>query len=269
MIRNGTGPVIQDLADYSFHPSFGTIGKADLPSQFTVDIGLTMPNQNADGLFYGCTGYTVTDIATDQDKRVYNPRFTYEKTCYMEGHPMDRGCQIRTAIKSSRVYGLQWGNETEEQSTKNRRGAYFNVYDDGGMNWFDSFKSSIFINKRGLVIGTPFFNEWTTAPNGIIPSVFVYDGIPEHYSWHCWAIKGWKTIDGIEYLICKMWLGKNYGDGGWCYIDRQTINKVMAIRGCAAFTFAEKPVETRTIQIDIFETIVTYLYRLLNKTRYA
>lgn len=267
MITSGTSPISSDDRDYSYGLSFGAV--ATFPDAFSVDRGLTNRDQNADGWPFSCTGQTTADIATDQDGLIYDPIFTYKKTCYMEGHDPNQGCQIRNSIKSARIYGMKPEHVDESDAINHKRGAYFNVYDDHGLDFFDTVRSAILTNKRGVSIGTPFFGSWNYAPNGIAQD-FEYDGNPNHYSWHNMAVKGWKTLNGIPYLMLKVWLGPSFGDNGFLLIDREKFNRLMAINGAAAFTFAAyKPEDAQSIGLDLWEYVLVYLSRLIGLSRYA
>lgn len=292
--KHGTRPTTLDRRDYSFHGTFGTINAdliAKLPTAYNVDAGLTMPDQNADGNPYSCTAYTTCDLGTDQDKVIYSPEYTYMKTLVMQNLPPEtNGSDIRPALKSAKVYGLLpkaskpvildgkgedftaqvsvWplGLDAISGLLEHRKGDYFNVYDDGGLDWYDSFKSALWINrddKRGISLGTPWL--WNSAPRGFLTEYFTYNG-PSSVGWHNWKICGWKVIDGQEYLIGKPWCGRNYGDNGFVYVSRATINKVMAIRGSVAFTLKDATeADIKTIKIGMIETILYYLKLLLGK----
>lgn len=99
--------LIKDYRNYSFHRTFGAVQKPLLDVPLDYDAGLTMPDQVAEGYLYGCTGMTTADLGTDFDHKAYRGGYTYEKTCLMEGHGMDRGCYIINSLKSAIVYGLQ------------------------------------------------------------------------------------------------------------------------------------------------------------------
>mgnify|MGYP001561849912 CR=1 FL=1 len=295
-MKSGTRPAIQDPRDYSFHRTFGAVSPLEFPLEYNVDAGLTMPDQGADQNPYSCTAYATTDLGTDQDKTIYSPEYTYMKTLYLQGLPPDtNGSDIRPSLKSAKIYGLlpkintpidllgkgedftanqaHWPVDVDKISglLEHRKGDYYNIYDDGKQDWFDDFRSALWLNrgdKRGICIGTPWM--WPSAPAGFLTEHFVYDGNPQSVAWHCWAIKGWTTIEGTPYLIGKPWLGKDYGANGWVYISRETLNKVMKIRGSVAFTQADATGrDIRTIQLGIIETILLYLWRMLGLKRYA
>lgn len=296
-MKYGARPTERDPRDYSWNRTFGVAKPTTLPAEYSVDIGLTMPDQTILDPF-SCTAYTTCDLGTDQDGVEYQPKYTYMKTLFIQGLPPEtNGSDIRPALRSAKVYGLlpieytpellkerfedftanqaNWppGVDAISGKLEHRKGKYFNVYDDGGLDWFDAFRSSMWINKgdkRGVSVGTPWFPEWGSAPSGILTNQFVYKGDPRNVGWHNYAIKGWKVIDGKQYLMSKPWQGRGYGDNGWAYFDRETINRVMEIRGSVAFTLADAyPKDIQHIKLDMFELIATYVLRMLRIKVYA
>lgn len=270
MIRHGTKPIKKDPRDYSFHRTFGAVSSPLVfPDEYTCDAGLTMPDQNADGYPYGCTGYATTDLCQDEDGIQYYAPFTYWKTCDMEGHDYTTGCQIRNSLDSARVFGvLPYGFSADTFALEHRRGAYFNVDKVDGLDWFDSLRSALYLNraeKRAISIGTPWF------PSFERPSAFGQKGIIPLESadvsklpWHNWAIKGWITLGGTPYLVAKTWQGRGYGDNGYAYFSRAIINTLMAIPFTGAFTVRQfKPEDVQSVQSSVVATFFFYVRRLI------
>ncbi len=256
-MKNGLKPIIRDTRDRSFHRTFGGIITPALPAEFSIDASLTMPDQNADGLFEACTAYTQQDLCTDQDSIVYDHyRDHYTQTLQLENAPFGSGCDIRDSLKVAIDFY--------------KRGAYYAV-ESSKMDWFDSIRSVMYTNlmynniKCAISIGTPWFKEWdveTIPATGIIPTIFTGD--PATLSWHNWAIKGWKTINGELYLLGKTWQGKGYGEAGWAYYPRTAINAVMAISGTGAYTLAPQSAQNiQTVKSTMLESLLQYLKNLL------
>lgn len=289
-MKNGARPAVQDPRDYSQALTFGTIQPEVLPSEYSCDGGQPITDQNADGNPYSCTAYGTTDVGADQDGIIYSPEYTYCKTLFSQGLPPEtNGSDIRPALKTAKVYGLlpkvdvplilkdrgedftanqsNWpvGVDSISGKMEHRKGNYFNVYEDSGLDWFDSIRSALYKNradKRAVILGTPWL--WLSAPQGFLTKDFVYNGNPNSVSWHCWNIKGWTMIGGKQYLIGKPWQGTNYGANGFVYVSRECINKVMPIRGAIAFTLADATAaEIETIKIGMAEQVLFYLNRLL------
>lgn len=263
MIKNGVRPrKIKDHRNYSFRRTFGSLSLASLDQEVNYDAGLTMPDQNAEGLFFGCSGETTCDIATDWTGKIFLPAFTYYKTCNMEGHGPDRGCYIDNALKSATVYGLQEpGMTTDAQALVNRRGKRFEVDLVPGYDTFDSIRSALLLNpKRSISVGTPWFNEWmTVGADGLVPIPF-FTGAEQ---WHNWKICGITRKNGAYVLIGKSWQGKKYGNAGFHYISREAINYALGIRGAELWVQAKaEPGDIQTIQLDYLQTILSYIAQL-------
>lgn len=280
MIQNGLKPTKRLSkkwypTDRSFHRTFGGVKPFEFFKNFSVDSGLTMPDQNAIGLYLGCTGVTQSELCTDQDGIVYDDyEYVYRKTLEMEGvfELNKQGCDIRDSLKIICTLGPKTKLQGDVDGEAKARGAYYAVESDK-FDWFDSFRSVIQTNwvvnqrKCAISIGTPWFKEWdimSVKDDGIVPQIFTGD--PMSLSWHNWAIKGWKEINGIPYLIAKTWQGKSYGDGGWSYYDRETINKVMKIKYTAAYTVAPRDASNvGFVKRNLIETILAFADQLLQR----
>jgi hypothetical protein len=276
-IRHGTSPTSLDKRDYSYHGTFrkyGAVGAPVFADIFSVDIGKTMQDQNAEGFPFGCTGYTQSDNKGDEDDSIYRPDYTYLKTCQMEGHPPDQGCDIRASLKSTVVYGTQRIDETTDQEAEQHRGGpIFNVYDDGGLDWFDGIRIAVSGRGKGASMGTPWFPSWEhLGADGIVPmptedELYKASTDPDSLAWHNYSCKGWTTISGKPYLRIKSWQGKNYGDHGWCYMSRELVNKIIEIRGSVVFIQGHPDGNINTIKLGILEQILVFLYRILGIKR--
>lgn len=259
-MQNGTGPRLRKKTDYSYERTFGATFA--LPTELNLDAGLTMPDQNAIGMPYGCTGMTQADISGDEDGAIYDPHFTYDKTRLIENTVgQDVGCLIEDSIKSTRVYGVKKPSETEQQARDHRRGQYFDVDRQGG-NYFDAFRSALYLNKRAISVGSIWYPVWEqVTPHAILamPTTLNLSG-----PWHNYAIKGWKLINGVPYLMVKSWQGAGYGDHGWAYMSREVCNAVFSVSGTQAFTYAHaSPEDVQLVRRSIQEVLLSLYLRLL------
>lgn len=271
-IKNGLKPIKIDHRDYSFHKTFGAVvNPVAMDAEYDCDAGITMPDQNADGLPYGCTGYTQTELCQDEDVIQFSPSYTYTKTRLMEGtYPQEVGCDIRDSLQSTIDYGVLPSTlpsvpdsvSIDDIAGNNRRGQYFNVQPLA--TWYDGIRSALWLNrseKRSISIGTPWYPDWEPAPgSGILPMPIELDPDKAGASWHNWKVCGWVVIGGYTYLKAKSWQGKGYGSNGWAYFSEDVINQVMAQKGCAAFTLSKaQPADVQRIELSVLQLVLSYL----------
>lgn len=258
-MKNGVKPIKIDHRNYSTH-TFGTTFA--FATEVNLDAGFGFPNQNADGLPEGCTGYSQSELCQDQDKARYKPKFTYEKTLFMMNAKEGEPCDMPTSLKSTKVYGVQSINETTDaEASKHLRGAYYQVEKVG--DWFDGIRSAISQNNCSVSVATQWYESFGNPTHGIIS-----DTPAGNFSWHNYKISGWKVINGETYLIAKSWQGANYGDNGYCYFSRTLINKLLSVSGAGAFIVAPyDPSKLKTVELGIFQTILSYFVRWLESIK--
>lgn len=268
VFMNGLRPRrFKDSRRFSFPRTFGAVSRIDY--NFNVDPGLSMPNQNVPDPYWGrpalpngCTGFGTSDIATTEDRILYDPESTYRWTLMIQGGKEGDTCTLQDSFKSATVYGVRAKGETDEQALVHRRSPYFEIERHDGLDWFDSIISAVKINAKPVSLGTPWLPQWelvgkdgkiTYAPSG-----------KNFQIWHDWNATGAETIDGIPYLIGKSWQGSEYGDGGFVYFPREIINVLMSIKGTDALTNAKaRPGDIQAVKLNIIEVLLSYMYRLL------
>lgn len=281
-IRSGITPVLPDHRNLSFPRTFGSVSPETLPDEYSCEAGFSVPDQNADGLPFGCSGYSQSELCQDEDGVRYSPEYTYRKGQLLDGTlGQEVGVTLKKSLKSLVVYGALPGDVLFTDATDTaldqvagpqRRGRYFEVEDKTELDSFDDVRSALWLNrqaKRPVSVGTPWFIEWGVPNpgglNGILPD-FYYNGNPNNYPWHNFKVSGWKQINGQSYLVGKPWQGPNYGDKGYVYFSREVFNKVMKIRETGAFTVARAtPADLQRVTLSILETIVSYLRLILSR----
>lgn len=275
ILANGTRPIEPHKQQRSLPRTFGTIAASTLPDEFDTDAGLVVPDQNAEGRPYGCTGYTVTELGNDEDNAIYDPGFNYDLTREMEGtQGQDVGCDLKDAFKSATVYGLLTksnpGNPLE-----NRRAPYYEVHPHDGLDYFDSIRSAMIVayqldnKKHGTGNGTFWLPEWANPQNGLIPGLYLYDGVPDHYAWHAWNFKGWMMKNGQLRLKAKMHQGPNYGEGGFAWFTRTQVNKIFAEWGTIILMQVKaEPKDIKYVKYTILETAVRLATQILKRGGY-
>ncbi len=257
-LKSGLRPIKHDHRDFDYFKSkkLGAVISsfpAAFPDSYNTDAKLWIPNQNAGStLFtppvppmpYGCTNYTQSDLCADEDKKLYSP-LLLENITHANANG---GSDLRTSLNAA---------------TKNIPGhpAYFNIRPSGAIDWFDAIRLAMISassENRSVSIGSPWFPEFTEAEDVVpMPSSWSLS----RASWHNYAIKGWKSINGQPFLIVKPWLGQGYADAGFSYFSRTLFNALMNISGSAAFTI-DKLIpgeEVQKVDSTIVQWIVSYV----------
>lgn len=266
MIKNGTGPTTLDTRDYSYHRTFGTIPKPLENRIYSYLRSQPIPDQNAEGLPMGCTGETQTFLKGIQDDSIYDAAWQYAKTCLMEWHGPEKGCDIRNSSKSLRVFGAKRIDETtDEEAAKHKSGKTFNVDKVPGLDWFDSFRTPLRLQKQGISVGTIWFPEWEgVGKDGELSPNFAYDGNPFNYPWHNYAFTGENIMYGEPVIEAISWQGVGYADKGKCYFNRATFNRAFDISGTIGLiTLVATPEDILTIKLDLVQALVMFLNRIL------
>jgi hypothetical protein len=252
-----------DHRDYDFHKTFGSTfyDTNTLPNHYTADAGLTTPDQNADGFPMGCTGYTQTDLCTDQDGAVYDAGEFYLST---PPGGLD-GRFIRASLKLL----TNRGPRTKDGTAGAPRDAFYNIRATGILDWFDAIRVALWITqheKRSASIAIPWF--WGGEPPMVLTE-------PAAYDWklaggHNAKISGWTDIKtngglingGELFLIVKWWGGKR-GDNGYVYMSRTIANNIFSMNYTEAFTVSKKADGVQTVDMGIIERLVGFIRSLL------
>lgn len=253
MNLNGVQPCIPDHRDYSCR-TFGIPSKIVFQEQYSCEAGFRFPDQMREGLPQGCTGYTSSELCQDEDLIQYQPRYTYDKTLFMENSTEGQPCNVRDSLKTTIMWGvlpnttslnsaaINFTDSTDSEAAKHKRAAFYVIELNAGMDWFDTMRNMLWagrVGRRSISIVTPWYSEWTNTnvnSTGIV-------SVPASWAWegsHNWKISGWKTINGVPYLVAKTWQGSLYGDRGVAYFSREIMNKVMEQYGSCGFMLFEK-----------------------------
>lgn len=262
-MKYGYKKVFTDRRDADFHKSFGSTNfdTKTLPLNYSADAGLTMPDQNADGYPYGCTGYTSADLCTDEDGVIYDPADTYLNT--PPGGTTD-GRALRDSLKVLTTRGPR----TKSGQFGTKRSYYYNIRSTGYLlDWFDAIRVALYITqseKRSASIGIPWFPEFESPTiDGRLPENIVFNW--NRAGGHNAKIAGWKMIGDQPYLIVKSWQGKNYGDQGWCYMSRTLTNTLLNMPYTEVFTVTKmKPTDKQTVDLTVVENVVSFILNLLS-----
>lgn len=260
MIISGVKPTLPDKRDRNFHTTFGAV--TSFADHLFTDAGLTNPNQNTDGHPEGCVRYATTELCNDEDNVAYDVGVVFHNMESM-GTPPDAPADVRDGLESVIVYGIGTATEVVADWSKHRRGAYYAIdrTDDpfqGAMSAMTKY-ASLWGKPCSISVGSHWYTGFElVGQDGILSMPSPSDA----YSQHNYKVCGWKTIDGIVYLIVKSWQGPEYGDGGYCYMSRELFNFLMDQYFSAAYVLAPFTGDYSTVKIDGLETMVGLLRRL-------
>lgn len=271
MIGKGLKLRLQDHRDLDFHKSFGSTAydTNSLPTRYSADAGLVMPDQNADGFPEGCTGYAQTDLCTDEDLTIYD-----QGEFYLATPP--GGMSAGRAIRDSLNLLVKRGPKTKGGILGPKRTRYFSINATGILDWFDAIRVALFITsqeKRAASIAVPWFPEYENiSTDGILPDNIVLNW--SRATGHNAVASGWTDVktdgtyirNGEMFLAIKSHQGINYGDKGWCYQSRVSANVVFNMDYTEAFTVTKlTPASLQTVDMNIVDRVVSYIQFLLVK----
>ena len=245
MIKQGTGPTKKSHKDYS-HKSFGAI-QVPFPLEYNTDAGLDVPDQNADGLPFGCTDETQSELANDLTQSNLTNPFSLDAVTHANALG---GFGVRESLLAARNLGWITG--------------FFNV-EAIGQDMFDAVRDAMLsggTEKRSVSVGSKWFPEFETVDStGILP-LPNFNG--SSFTWHNWKICGWKIIGDQVYLIAKSWQGAGYGDKGFCYFSRPLFNQLMSVPGSIAFTSTKGQLPPiTTISLSWLQWLISWSRSLL------
>lgn len=259
--------------DYLKTHVFGAVGVPELPTTVDNDAHLWMPNQNApEPIFnnpawpYGCTDYGQTKLAINHDKKLYNPARLEAVTHAnaLGGYDMRKSFQAM----------IDGGMENKDGTiTPCPFKQYFEVRAQGTLDWFDAFRTALFLgigDSKTISTGQPWYQVYEQiGADGILPDVMDYTKIS---GWHDAVVVGYtdtntsgqKIRGGELFLKIDSDQGVEYGDKGYCYMDRIHTNLVFNTYGTIALIGSPVYVaNVFTIDLSWVQTVLSFV-RMIN-----
>ena len=256
-IGGGLLPIGEDSRDLQFGSIFSLPKLSELPEQYTVNEPLKIKDQGSTDL---CTAYATTAVSEDQEGEELSVEYQFMLTKLISGKPDAWGANLRDAGKAMVKYGavpallpkadihrdgrsfvvdpLNYKDVPDSIAKVFKKDSYMAV--SGPYDLFDNIRSTLWkmrSEKRTIVKGILWREEWTDAPRGIIED----KGYSSNGFGHAFKIFGWTTIEGTEYLIAQLSNGEEIGDRGIFYMARGIINESAKYGG---MTFKDMPVST-------------------------
>ena len=230
MIIHGLQPLPADERDLKHDVVFGSIF---LPEEYCIP-NMKVKDQGNSDL---CSAFSTSSASEVQEGVELSPEYAFAKGKEISGNPKVWGNDLRTAAKAHVKYGCieakqspynilkddrdvianyeSWNMELDYDAIFHAKKSYFSVN-----NTMEAIKQAIYQNKMPVVTGALWRMTWTYSPGGIIPTEYERDGFGHAFLW-----KGWKRLDGKEYLIAHLSNGTNIGDRGCFYFPKEVVEK--------------------------------------------
>ena len=263
--HSGVKPFRKRHFHKSFSRTFGSVAPADLPLQVLLRTHqLPLINENLIPWSNECcTGITGFHICLDEDgvsdityeQMLQGIREVYDHTLNMEGifqgNPQweNVGCDLATSFNSLLVYGADYGSG----QFANRRGVPYVIEQVPGLDWFDSLRSAIAINKRPISAASLWLPEMSGMDAQKVMNTPM-DYNPARGSWHDWEITGYATVAGVPYIVHDAWLGN-----GERYMSRAQVNMLFSMNGSGLMTAAPYTGDAKAIMLSSYQTVISYL----------
>jgi hypothetical protein len=238
-IENALRPLPEDTRDFSLAGVFDQIDLNEIPKEdFVVAMPLRIKDQgNTDY----CSAYAVTEVSEDQEGEELLPEYQFYKTKVLMDDFEGWGADLRSACKVPARFGslpLQgyekyteysrqdilkhstWPLYLDEKASQYKKETYFKV--DGRYDTFDNIRCALWQHrdeKRSIVVGAIWRDEWTQSENGVIPEGSFKGGYG-----HAFKIFGQKYIDGECYLVAQLSNSTEIGNKGIFYFPRSVVN---------------------------------------------
>ena len=279
-MKKGLLPLPKDKRDFSHHRTFGAVSVA-LPDYFYTQ-PLEILNQKNTQF---CTAFSATEIGESE----WDKRFSPTAQAAFEGKVSGKniagqGTDLRTACEAMRKIGFlpaelapytldnadeqtcgDWTKLTQAEfdaASKYTLSGYYAV--DGTHDTFDNIRYALLAAqqagepKPSVLVGSSWYAEWEgISTDGIIPDPLTF------VSYHAHRIIGWKTEQGVPYLIDQQTQDTSYGDHGLCYFPRAIVNKCFT-EGLYIARKNPDPNQIKTISaiLTLMSQAVSLMYRL-------
>lgn len=277
---------VKRLPKKQLHQHLGIFGAALPTEDFCVDRDIWWPNQNDDNAPTECVGYTAADIMCDLFGLSFSPDWIYKNALVLSNTPpTTAGADPHKGLQSLVAFGgllqmmapisaslqgelmcanpANWPAYCSIASLQRVENGTANVLGNGDA--FTSILTAASSVNRGISVATPWVPEFET-PNadGTVNTPDFTDIVFD--DGHNWVAKGMKTINGVPHVMVKSHQGKNFGDKGWLYFNRETVNGLLAIEGTAALsllTTGARWVASVGILCEEFPALLPYLPQLI------
>ena len=256
-LSQGLRPTPKDDRDYKLGALFQLPELSKLPENFVLE-GFNIKNQQ-DSDF--CSGFAVTGLSELQEGVELSPEYQFALSKIISGDIEEWGQDARTAMKtavklgslekSQAPYSLEnkdtsflrdpknWPGDLMEKAKKHQKSVYIRV--SGKYDAFDDIRASIYKwrdERRGVALGINF--SWPS-------NQIILDDVGPGFG-HMVYVAGWKTVNGVPYLVMVNSWGKEAGEQGTHLLSRNVVNYYDDMYG--AYMFVDKPREEIQYMVD-------------------
>ncbi len=244
-LNSGMKPLLYDDRDAKFAAvAFGAPVPPVLPTMFRLP-EKRVRNQRAS---LSCTSHNTTGASEYQEGVELSPAFHWAETCRKLGSYIPYGSDPRTAMGVScrigdmperdaamnfeqhdpQVIG-NWNNwgmskETALEVDNHKKAAYVPIQIVG--DYFDSIRAALYKGNAVMAFGT-WCQGWEQSSIPTVPLPVL--------SLHAYLFVG---FDGDHLVIRNSW-GEEFGDKGYQYMPRETVNREFAKQGTGCFIFVD------------------------------
>lgn len=286
MNSKGLIPLKRDRRDWSFHKNFGATPLPQLADEYML--ASTILDQNG---WNECTGYMKAAIDESEFGLPFSPAFNYamegveDPPVTLDGYqmrdPFAVGCDygavgLATGVPTEQSVGFPttaqpatWSAYLTAALPYQHQG-YMSIA--GPYDVFDSIRSAMSLQaakKRAVGVGVMWYNEWTNAPDGIIPATYSsQDGL------HAIKIAGWTRhkTDGTfinpatqeQYLAIQNSWNTTVGDKGFFYFSRAIANKEFSATSLGIYIFTDNALQNPKT-VSALQNMLNQLSALLEK----
>ena len=275
-IRFGLKELPKDSRDFKLSAILKLPPLEELPDEFELEPVITYDQKDSDY----CSGEATCGASGIQEGVSLSPEWSFAVSKMISGDPEEYGQDLRTAMKVHTKYGAiekkdapysiendedtkiryinNWPKELFGKATEHKKLSFFSI--SGQYDYFDSIRAFLWMKKatkQAVILGL----EWSWSLNMKIMENNFAPG-----SGHAVYCRGFKKIDGKDYLIIQNSYGKEAGDNGKHYFPAEIINKFAEKYG--VFAFIDMPPDEAkrkawSLQRRLWEMIKKYLDNLL------
>lgn len=267
LLKNGSQPLSEDRRDFSHTRLYGGT-PADVAA---LPVSLYRARQvvNDQGQTPYCTGCNTSEAIGYQEHQDFSFEWQIAKIGQLIGQIITNGADPRVALKAGVEAGAllrskaplnlskdglkvadwrNWPVELNLEGVKYQRESYLDVLKDSPLDAYDSIR--VALNKgvkddAVVMVFSAWYAEWRpTALNPVVPIGINVEG------YHAHLFVDFTLRNGISPLVQQNSWGTAYGEQGYAYFPRETVNKMFEEAGTGCYIYRRlDPTVVKSLQI--------------------